>query len=318
MPVAISPETLPGWPYKEKDFASEEVTLLACLLGWYGDKEHPLTGVFGQVVAYWEGLRHDAVLVELLTRQRSVPANDDWRDDPVYTTLFAAPHGFIVQRPEFPSTPFLSLPLASQSELLELFSPGQPALEVADIELLDAGGILEQFQQLAKLAQEKRLHKRTGERFKQGAILRDKSSAPGESIYYPTFKVRAHQGSAAVLEAFKKWLKDNAKLFPKVGSISRRQWEDPRPILSDLAILRLVKLYGYDEARKWTVEHRPKELKKPPLKATYQRYFVERQDPQGPLPIYRDHAQYVNAVRRALKSISEVSHLHSRRPPAAM
>ena len=89
MPDPLSPEALPGWPC-DKDREAEEVTLLACLLGKHvtrhGDKvnEQPLAGVFGHVMLLWEILRHDEKLVELLTKQRLAPDNDNWKGDPAF------------------------------------------------------------------------------------------------------------------------------------------------------------------------------------------------------------------------------------------
>ena len=73
MPDPISPEALPGWPLY-KDFKAEEATLLACLLGRHG--KVPLTGPFGHAMAFWEVLRHGKKLVELLTKLRRAPDND--------------------------------------------------------------------------------------------------------------------------------------------------------------------------------------------------------------------------------------------------
>ena len=80
MPDAINPEALTGWP--QNDIEAEEDTLLACLLGRHG--EQPLTGVFGHRMLLWEALRHDEKLVELLTKQRLAPDNDNWKGDPAF------------------------------------------------------------------------------------------------------------------------------------------------------------------------------------------------------------------------------------------
>jgi hypothetical protein len=299
MPAAISPNSLPGWPHK--DLAAEKVTLLACLLGWYGDKAHPLTGVFGEVMLRWELLRHDEALIELLTRQRSAPTNDDWKNDPVYSVLLKHPISHIVSTPGFPD-PFLAIQEKDRTELVQLFTPEQLALEIGNIELLDAGGVLEQFQQLAKLAQEGRLYKRLGEQFKQDAIVRDENPAPGESLYYPIFKVRAHLGITAVRKGFEQWLDDNRKLFVELDSILLRQWEDPRPFLRDLAVMRLVKLYGYERAMAWTKEQRPRKRKGAVLTRDYERYFGEGKTPKGNRPLYERRRESANAVRRALSN----------------
>jgi hypothetical protein len=156
MPDAISPEALPGWPYK--DVKTEKVTLLACLLGKHVTRrqdevnEQPLRGVFGDVMLLWELLRHDRELVELLAKQRTPPTKDDWKSDPVYTTVFTSEIGFIVSTPGFPDTPFLAIEEKDRAKLVELYTGGQPAFEIADIEKLDAMGVLERFKQLATLA----------------------------------------------------------------------------------------------------------------------------------------------------------------------
>jgi hypothetical protein len=299
MAAAITPEALPGWPHN-KDFAAEELTLLSCLLGKHDTR--PLTGVFGQVMLLWEALRHDEKLVELLYKQRNPPNNDDWKSDPVFSTLFETPIAFITSMPEFPGTPFLSLNPEPQNELVELFTPGQPALEIGNIEMLDAMGVLERFQQLAALAKEGRQHKKPGARFKQAAILEREKLNPGESVYNAIFTIRAHLGKKAVRRDFERWLKANSKLFPKIDtSIAAQQWRDPRPVLRDLAVLRLVIIrHGYSGARKWTKEHRPR---KGPLKSDYERYVGERGKPKGDKPLHDTNNKCRKAVKRALKQL---------------
>ena len=147
MPDAISPEALPGWPCK--DIKTEEVTLLACLVGRHG--EQPLTGAFGYVMLLWEALRHDEKLVELLTQLRTPPDSNDWKNDPGFSTMFTAEIGFIESTPGFPDTPFLSLKAECQNNLVELFTAGQPAFEIAKVEILDDMGVFEKFKNLAAL-----------------------------------------------------------------------------------------------------------------------------------------------------------------------
>jgi len=321
MPDAISPEVLPGWPYKETKKGAlpkaEEVTLVACLLGRYG--EQPLAGVFGHVMVLWELLRHDEKLVELLTKLRNPTYNDDrkneppvfstlFKNDPDFSTLFPAPRSYIVfppgfpdkpLAPWFPDIPFLSLKSECQKELVE--KPGQPALEIGDIERLDAMGVLERFKRLVNLAKEGRQHKQPGERFKQDAILKREKLEPHESVYDATFTIRAHMGVTAVRKDFERWLKDNRKLFTKVDTIARWQWKDPRPILRDLAVLRLVKLYGYPGARAWTKERRPYKGHGT-QKSDYSKYVGER-GIAGNSPLYDTNEKCSNAVKRALKAI---------------
>ena len=306
MPDAISPEALPGWPYK--DIKTEEVTLLDCLLGQYGERK--LTGVFGQVMLLWEALRHDKELVELLTKLRNPPYNDDQKNEPPdFSTLFPAPHSYIVfppgfpdkpLAPWFPDIPFLSLKSEYQKELVE--KPGQPAFEIGSITMLENARLLERFKQLAKEARETH---QFGERHKHPAILKREKLNPGESVYDAIFTIRAHMGVKAVREAFEAWLKDNRKLFPEVDTIARRQWEDPRPILRDLAILRLVKLYDYHGARAWTKEHRPHEGHGT-QKSDYAFYFGEGKKPKGRRPIYERQREFENAVRRALDAVTSL------------
>jgi hypothetical protein len=299
MPDAISPEALPGWPYK--DLEAEEVTLLACLLGRHG--EQPLTGVFGDVMLLWETLRHNRELIELLAKLSTPPTQEDWKGDPGYSTLFTDKIGNIVSTPGFPDKPFLNLEAACQNQLIEPFTPGQPALEIGDIERLDAMGVLERFKQLATLAKEGRLHKQPGKRFKQDAILKRENLNPGESVYDATFTIRAHMGIEAVREGFERWLKDNSKLFTEVDTITMRRWEDPRPILRDLAILRLVKLHGYFGAKDWTKEHRPLIKGIGAYKSDYAKYVGERGKPKGKNPLYDTNEKCIKAVKRALKAI---------------
>jgi hypothetical protein len=307
MPDAISPEALPGWPYK--DLEAEEATLLACLLGKHVTRhqdevnEQPLTGVFGHVMLSWETLRHDETLVELLTKLQTPPTDDDWKNDPDFSTLFPAPQSYIIWRPGFPGTPFLSLEATCQNQLIELFTPGQPALEIGNIEMLDAMGVLERFKQLVTLAKEGRLHKQPEERFKQDAILKRENLNPGESVYDAVFAIRPHMGIEKVREDFQRWLRDNSKLFPNIDMITMRQREDPRQILHDLAILRLVKLYGYDGASDWTKKHRPHKGIGG-HKSDYERYFGEGKKPKGRRPIYERQREVANAVRRALDAIT--------------
>jgi hypothetical protein len=316
MPDAISTETLPGWPHE--DIEAEEVTLRVCLLGQHDERE--LTGPFGHAMLSWEALRHDERLLELLTKLRNPPYNDDQEDksfstvfknDPDFSTVFPDNIGFIVFPPGFPflpdkpfppwfpDTPFLSLKAEYQKELV--FRPGLPALESGNIEILDEIGVFERLEQLVTLAKEGRQHKKPGERFKQAAILKRENLNPGESVYDAVFTIRAHMGVEAVRKAFNTWLKDNSELFTEVDTITRRQWEDPRPILRDLAVLRLVKLYGYPGARAWTKEHRPhKGLGA--HKSDYAKYVGERGIP-GNSPLYDTNEKCRNAVKRALKAI---------------
>jgi hypothetical protein len=291
---AISPEALPGWSCS-KDLKVEEVTLLACFLGRYG--EQPLTGPFGYAMLLWEALRHNRELIELLAKLRTPPTQDDWKNDPDYSTLFPDKIGNIVSTPGFPDIPFLSLEAACQNQLIEPFTPGQPALEIGNIEMLDAMGVLERFKQSVTLRQ----HKQPGERFKQDAILKREKLEPHESVYDAVFTIRAHMGIEAVKEGFERWLRDNSKLFPNVDSITIRQWEDPRPILRDLATLRLVRLYGYPGAHAWTKEHRPhKDLGA--YKSDYSKYVGERGTP-GNSPLYATNEKCSNAIERALKAL---------------
>jgi hypothetical protein len=208
--------------------------------------------------------------------------------------------------PEFPSTPFLSLEPERQNELIELFTPGQPALEIGDIERLDLMGVLERFKQLVKLANKERQHRNPETRFKQPAILKREKLNPGESVYYASFVIRAHMGKEALLRDFKRWINDNSELFPKIDtSIAAQQWQDPRPILSDLAVLRLVRLYGYPGARDWTRKHRPHKGIRPVQKSDYKRYFREKKEPKGNRPLYEDRRQQEAAIRRILPQISK-------------
>jgi hypothetical protein len=329
MPEAISPEALPGWPYKETEEGTlpkaEEDTLVACLLGKHvarhQDKvsEQPLTGVFGHVMLLWEALRHDEKLVELLTKLRNPPDNDDWKNDPDFSTLFTDKIGFIVSAPIiqkseeeypepfapwFPDIPFLSVEAVWQKDLVERFRPGQPALEIAKVEILDDMGVFEKFKNLAALARSRR---KPRERRSESAIMKREKGDPDKPVYDANITFRPYMGVEAVRKAIETLLTDNSELFPKVDTITRWQWEDPRPILQDLAILRLTKLYGYPDARKWTKEHRPKKCLMPLQPEEWESYFGERGDPKGNQPIFRDLQQYANAVRKALKVLEEIS-----------
>lgn len=126
------------------------------------------------------------------------------------------------------------------------------------------------------LAGEGRQYKIPGARYKQDAILPRENLNPWESVYDVIFTIRAHMGKAAVLKDLERWVDDNSELFPKIDTSAITQnWQDPRPILSDLAVLRLVRLQGYPGARDWTREHRPHKKCIKPLKRDYERYFVE-------------------------------------------
>jgi hypothetical protein len=298
MPDPISPEALPGWPLY-KDFKAEEATLLACLLGRHG--KVPLTGPFGHAMAFWEVLRHGKKLVELLTKLRRAPDNDQWRHDPDFSTLFPDQTGFIVSTPGFLDTPFLSLKAELQKELIERFTPGQPALEVGSIVKLEASGTLKRFEQLAK---EARKTHQFGERFTEQAILKRERLNRGELVYDAIFVIRAQMGVTAVLKDFEQWLKDNRKLFTKTDAIALRRWEDPRPVLRDLAVLRLVRLYGYDQAQEWTRKHRPRKGIGV-LKSDYDSYFGEEKK-KGNRPLYERRREFENAVRRALDAIASL------------
>jgi hypothetical protein len=301
MPDAISPEALPGWPYQ--DIKTEEDTLRDCLLGRHD--EQPLTGVFGHRMLLWETLRHDDKLVELLTQLRTPPDSNDWKNDPGFSTMFPAERGFIVSTPGFPDTPFLSLKAEYQKELVELSTPGQPAFEIAKVEILDEMGVLEKFKNLATLARSRR---KPGERRSEPAIAKRERGDPDKAVYDIGITIRPYMGIEAVREDFEQWLKDNPELFTEVDSITMRQWEDPRPILQDLAILRLTKLYGYPGVRNWTREHRPKKCLRPLQPNEWESYFGERGHPKGNQPIFRDPQQYVNAVQAALKALNVQIH----------
>ena len=188
---------------------------------------------------------------------------------PGYSTMFPERIECIVSTPGFPEQAFLTIEEKDRAKLIELFPPEQTALEIGSIQMLDANGILERCKQLATLVGEKR-----------------------------------HLGKEAVRAAFEKWLNLNCELFPKIDtSIAAQRQRDPRLILRNLAILRLVKLYGYAGARTWTREHRLKaQTLRKPFKSKYERYFGERGRPED-RPIFRDFAQYVNAVDRALDAI---------------
>lgn len=305
--AAIDPATLPAWPHN--DMEAEEATILACLLGRRGKQrsEQPLTGVFGDVIVWWELFRHDRELVELLVKQRTPPTRDDWKGDPVFTTVFTSEIGFVVKTPGFPDTPFLSLQAECQKELVKLFTPGKPALEIADVELVGAMGVLERFKQLATLAREGRQHKQPGKRFKQDAVLPRERLNPGESVYDAIFTIRAHMGIEAAREAFEAWLKDNSNLFTKLNtSVAAQNWQDPRTILSDLGVLRLVRLYGYPGAREWTRKNRPHQRALMPRPEDYESYFVEGKKVKGNRPLYERQREFENAVRRALDAIASL------------
>jgi hypothetical protein len=299
--AAIDSATLPAWPHH--DVKTEELTIRSCLLGRHG--KQPLTGPFGHAMVLWELLRHDRESVELITKQRTPPDNDAWKNDPAFSMLFAAPLSFIVSTPGFPDTPFLSLKAECQNKLIELFTPGQPAFEIGNIEMLDAMGVLERFRQLGTLAKEGRQHSKPGERFKQPAILKRENLNPWESVYDIMPTIRAHMGKEAVLKGFEQWVNDNPKLFPKIDtSIASQNWQDPRPILSDLAVLRLVRLHGYSGASKWTREHRPHKGIRALEDSDYESYFVEKKPKsEQPRPLYEKTRQYVAAITRVLAQI---------------
>jgi hypothetical protein len=323
MPDAINPEALPGWPCKDTE--AEEVTLLACLLGKHvtrdGDKvvnEQPLTGPFGHAMLFWEVRRHDDKLVELLTKQRTPPDNDDWKGDPAFSTLYAAPTGFITSapiipkegklvplEPWFPDIPFLSLEAIWQNVLAKLFTPGQPAFEIAKVEILDEMGVFEKFKNLAALARSRR---KPGERRSEPTIAKREKGDPGKPVYDAGITFRPYMGIEAVREGFEHWLKDNSKLFTEVDTSGPAQlrW-DPRLKLSNLAILRLVHLHGYPGAMDWTREHRPGKCLNPLIESDYESYFVEREKPKGDRPLYEKGRDYKAAVRRALATLAQIS-----------
>ena len=286
---------------------AEEVTLLACLLGRHREQE--LTGVFGYVMLLWEALRHDERLVELLTKQRTPPNNDDWKNDPDYSLFFVAPTSFIVSTPAFPRTPFLAIAEKDRVELIELFKPGQPAFEIAKVEILDDMGVFEKFKNLAALARSRR---KPGERRSEQAIVKREKGDPDKPVYDADITFRPYMGIEAVREGFERWLKDNSELFTKIDtSRAAQQHWDPRLKLSDLAILRLVKLYGYNGARDRTREHRPHKCIRPVIPSDYESYFVEEKKSgeekkaKGDRPLYEKGREYEAAVRRALAQISK-------------
>src|ERR1700751_736868 len=110
-------------------------------------------------------------------------------------------------------------------------------------------------------------------------------------------------GIEAVREPFETWLKDNFNLFPRVDKIARRQWEDPRPNLRDLAVLRLVRLYNYPGSMAWTKKHRPLIEGIGTYKSDYAKYVGERGNPKGKSPLSDSNEKCSNAVKRALKAI---------------
>jgi hypothetical protein len=283
---------------------AEEVTLLACLLGRHGERK--LTGVFGHVMLLWEALRHDRELVELLAKQRTPPTEEDWKGDHpplLYGTPLFALVSDIASTPGFPDTPFLAIEEKDRVELIELFKPGQPAFEIAKVEILEDMGVFEKFKNLAALA---RSRSKPRERRSEPAIMKREKGDPDKPVYDADITFRPYMGIEAVREGFERWLKDNSKLFTNVDTsfAAQRRW-DPRPKLSDLAILRLVKLYGYLGTKDWTRENRPHKGIKPYIPSDYESYFVEGKEAKGDRPLYEKGRQYEAAVRRALAQISK-------------
>ena len=185
--------------------------------------------------------------------------------------------------------------------LIELLTPGQPAFQMRDIQLLKNSGLLRRFAQLADEAAVARPPFQSLERHNHPALLKREGLNRAEHVYDFIGTARAHLGMRAFLDDVEKWAKENAHLFPNVLSAKLQAWRNPQPHLCDLAMLRLVQMYGLARARDWTKEKRPRKGLAG-LRKDYARYVGERKY-KGCQPLYERKREFKAAVKRAKEAI---------------
>lgn len=257
---------LPYWPK-----GSRAVELGAILLYAKGEFPNRQGYAFGDTSLLWEVLRHNQKVREIV-RKLHLPR--DPRQFENY--VFSAPIGFIVNTPGFPQLPFAALNSETRSELAELFTAGQKAVECADIRRLDIQGYLKWLVQRAQELRDVGATKDPNVSWK----LRDNLN-PGEIVFDVTFTVRGHMGIYAAAESVKAELNKMAKQDPKLFSEPRtphyfQKARDPRLPLRDLAIARLVYLLGFEGALNWTREKRGAKVLQPMKAEEWNFYFNER------------------------------------------